>query len=297
MAVMIIKSVNEKVREWKGEKGIFHFISGTFEDGTQWSIGAKPDNSQTRLAELQALVGKTGEYELQEDGEWQGVKKWKIKSWPGKPQGGGGGGGYGGGKRDWQPRWVDTPEAEQIKRDSIHRQTALIQAVAYASNRDISEDKLVALADRLYAWINAAPPQAQAAVTAIKATTPGVTTGDKLLDAVFPKAMDAIPKIERLSELIQRYDSLHECFVDKVLEWDEYRKIGEAVAKRTLELCPNMKDPAQAFKAGYDLLKKMQANKALIEEKFFWFGTRLDAAKDQWNSKMELEARFGGGPE
>ena len=87
---LTIQTVDPSTRTWEGPKGTIEFISGQFTDGSGWSLGAKPENAQKRIAELSALIGQPGDYEVEEKPEYQGVKQWKMKSWPGKPVFGGG---------------------------------------------------------------------------------------------------------------------------------------------------------------------------------------------------------------
>jgi hypothetical protein len=87
---LTIQTVDPSTRTWEGPKGTIEFISGQFTDGSGWSLGAKPENAQKRIVELCSLIGKPGEYEVEEKPEYQGVKQWKMKSWPGKPVFGGG---------------------------------------------------------------------------------------------------------------------------------------------------------------------------------------------------------------
>jgi len=87
---LTIQTVDPSTRTWEGPKGTIEFISGQFTDGSGWSLGAKPENAQKRIAELSALIGQPGDYEVEEKPEYQGVKQWKMKSWPGKPTFGGG---------------------------------------------------------------------------------------------------------------------------------------------------------------------------------------------------------------
>lgn len=88
-----IQYVNPETRTWEGPNGPVVFVSGQFIDGSGWSVGAKPETAEDRIATLTALVGVEGEYELEAKAEYQGKPQWKIKSWPGKPVWGGAGGG------------------------------------------------------------------------------------------------------------------------------------------------------------------------------------------------------------
>ena len=86
-----IKWVNPESRESHSEQyGTTVWLSGTFEDGSEWSVGTKPENVASRTAELESLVGKEEEFELGARPEYNGRTQWKLMNWPGKPSGGGG---------------------------------------------------------------------------------------------------------------------------------------------------------------------------------------------------------------
>lgn len=297
MTVMIIKSVNEKVREWKGEKGTFHFISGTFEDGTQWSLGAKPENSQARIAELQSLVGKTGEYELQEDGEWQGIKKWKVKNYPGKEQRPAFGGGGGGGRGPYVVAWKQTEEGAKDEQRSIHRSVSLEYAVAMRAPGE-SEDHVLSIADKFYAWLQkTATPVSTPPAAAPPLGVPGVTTGDKikppLRQSVLERWLEDVPKCTMLSQVLTKAKLIKECFHDRTLDDTEYVKLSKLCATKAIALCPTMPKPDQAFEACEGFLRELGGDNRLgMDAPVFY--TKFESARDQWKSMAELEARFEG---
>jgi len=92
MTTLTIQTVDPATRTWEGPKGTIEFIQGQFTNGEGWSLGAKPENAAKRVAELTALIGVEGEYELEPKGEFRGKPQHKMKGWPGKPVFGGGGG-------------------------------------------------------------------------------------------------------------------------------------------------------------------------------------------------------------
>ena len=182
--LLTIQTVDTATRTWEGPKGTIEFIQGQFTDGSGWSLGAKPENAQKRIAELQALIGVEGEYEVEAKPQYQGKDQWKLKSWPGKPSFGGGGGGK-------------SPRDEQFIQERMDRRTALMQAVATKSivppldtdgpgARSLWYADLKVMADEFYAWLRATtPPGVSAAGTGVSAppvsnTSPaGVTDGEK----------------------------------------------------------------------------------------------------------------------
>jgi hypothetical protein len=75
-------------------------ITVDFTDGQVGEVTAKAENGEKRLAEMKALIGKPGEYEV-EEGKFG---KLKVKSWPGKVAFGAG---PGGGGSKWQPKSIE----------------------------------------------------------------------------------------------------------------------------------------------------------------------------------------------
>ena len=79
-----------------------------FDDGEEGSVVTGPSDAESDAmqAALMTVKGVQTEFELDNPREFQGVKKWKIVSFPCKPKGQGGGGGR-------QREWVDqTPSME-----------------------------------------------------------------------------------------------------------------------------------------------------------------------------------------
>ena len=137
-----IESVNLQTREWEGKNGTVVFISGAFADGSGWSVGVKPENKAARLAELEALIGKEGEFELSARDDYNGIKQWSVKAWPGKPAFTPGGGG----RREMSPS----------ERSEIRAEVALKAAVAlFAPNSPCLDDlrPLLECADIFYEHI------------------------------------------------------------------------------------------------------------------------------------------------
>ena len=133
---LVIQTVNAEAREWDGPNGTIMFLSGQFTDGTEWSLGCKPDNLDKRRAELEALIGVPGEYEVEAKGEYQGRPQVKVKSWPGKAAFGGGSGGGGG-------SYYNSKEGVEYTQERMDRRTALMQA------NDLEQ------AEAMYEWLRA----------------------------------------------------------------------------------------------------------------------------------------------
>lgn len=91
-----IQTLSTEPKLWTAKDGSYTlaFIEGQFTDGSSFSYGAKPETFEKRLEELQALVGKETDYELEDKGLYQGTQQYKLRNYPGKPQprnfGGGG---------------------------------------------------------------------------------------------------------------------------------------------------------------------------------------------------------------
>lgn len=75
-------------REWAGQNGTVYFHTITLENGDTGSIGTK-EKLPAKLA-----VGQELTYEISQDGEYNGVPKYKIKAISATQYSGGGGGGY-----------------------------------------------------------------------------------------------------------------------------------------------------------------------------------------------------------
>lgn len=158
--------VNKKIKSlgavnpkpWSGPNGDLWFVAGAFEDGGLFDRGAKSlDNANKLHAELTALIGQDGEFDIEDTGkEYQGEKKYRLKAWPGsKPQGGW----KGGGGKEYVPRYRDTREGAIEEQASIHRSVALQRAIEADSNRE--PDAILALAETFYAWLRKTAPAAE----------------------------------------------------------------------------------------------------------------------------------------
>lgn len=97
----------------QGARLIAHDV--IFEDGEEGTVITSAEGSAEMQAALASLKGRAVEWELDSPREWQGVTKWKIKGFPGKP-------GSSGGERAGR-RWVD-------QSTSMEAQGAVKQAIA-----------------------------------------------------------------------------------------------------------------------------------------------------------------------
>lgn len=148
---MEISSVFPQARDWNSDKWPdMVSVQGFFADGSQWDLGTKKGNLQQRIDTMKALVGKEGDFDLEDKGEYQGVKQYKLKSWPGKSESQGGGGGGG---RNWQPAYTQTQEGFLAEQEAMMRRTAAMQAVQWGERGPIAD--ILKTADALYNWLMA----------------------------------------------------------------------------------------------------------------------------------------------
>lgn len=140
-----ITSVFPNVREWGGKFPDACSVGGLFDDGSQWEVATKIGSAAEKHIEaLKALIGRECDFELEPKPDYQGQKQWKMKSYPGKPQGGQGGGG--GGKGNWVPSYHQTAEGMFVEQERMDRRTALMQAVAAGTVKDWTPDQM-------YSWL------------------------------------------------------------------------------------------------------------------------------------------------
>lgn len=172
MTTKTIQWVNPKTRTWEGPNGPVVFVSGEFDDGEGFSVGCKPDNALARVTELEGLVGKPGEYELEPGKEFNGRASWKLKSWPGKPQQGGFGGGFkGGGGKTWTESYAQSRECKETEQRSIQKSVALQWACESASRFDLaSPEAVLGVADIYFGWLSGYPSGAAPAPTSTPQT-------------------------------------------------------------------------------------------------------------------------------
>ena len=144
-------------KHWKGDA---YFVEGEFADGSSWSSMTKDVYKDRREADLRALIGKPGEFEVEAGKEYMGKKQWRLKSWPGRPAQGAGGGGRGG----FAPRYRDSEQGTREERDSIHRSVAAQEAIkmAVAGKIQPTPESVLGLANSLYAWLVDSPGKVQA---------------------------------------------------------------------------------------------------------------------------------------
>lgn len=166
-----IKLIKESPREWTGRNGTMHSVEGEFEDGSNFEVTCKPENSAGRITELRALTGKLEQYEVEPKKDYNGRKQWHLKSWPGKPEKQPNGAGFiasGGTRGTYQVRFRDTEEGFLREQHSIHRSVALQRAVEWLGKHADMEtaksiilglDEVVGCADRLYAWLSQDTPK------------------------------------------------------------------------------------------------------------------------------------------
>lgn len=126
-----IAIVREETNSWTSDDGklTLEFITVVFEDGQEGSVSARPDDVGKFKDALLAIKGMPSKFDLDFKGEFNGVKQWKIKTFPGKPSSSIGGGGRGGGRGggNWE-----SAEERAVKNASIEAQVASDRATSLA---------------------------------------------------------------------------------------------------------------------------------------------------------------------
>jgi len=128
MATMKILKVFPQPRAWGDKYPDNCSVNVLFEDGSMGEVATKKDKAEEVKERLTALVGQDADFELDEGKEFQGEKRWGIKNYPGKPQGGGFGGGGGG--RAYVPAYHQTKDGFMHEQKYMNARTAVMQAVA-----------------------------------------------------------------------------------------------------------------------------------------------------------------------
>jgi hypothetical protein len=141
-----IASVDPEARIWQGPKGPVAFVSGTLSDGSRWSRGTRPESAAERIAAMQALVGQELDLQLEDRGERNGVREWRLAAWPDKQQEP---------RREWRQAWLQSEQGAREIQERTDRRTALMQAVALGVT-DIGE--VLRIAEQMYAWLRETVP-------------------------------------------------------------------------------------------------------------------------------------------
>lgn len=289
-----IESVSDLKREWKGDRGTLIFLQGTFSDGSGWSFGCKPENADARLAEMKALLEKEGQFEVEPKQDYEGVKQWKLLSWPGKPQPGQGGGGGGRGGREFVPRYIDTKEGYAEQRQSISRSVALQQAVALLQvGQLVTPQAVLECADDFYGWLMAVvPDQPQATQELPSQPAPQQqqlplkpveeVTREK---SVYEKAVEYIGKCDSLDELLKIAQKVADRKSEKLLGAVDYKDLNHRLAQRAIDICKSEKDYDISEKFILDLKKAMR----LTEADFTQFSFKHADQKQAFLGKVALQ--------
>jgi hypothetical protein len=201
---MTITSVDQQHRIWEGgANGPLAFVQGSFSDGSDWSVGCKPDNAEKRKEEMKALIGQEGEYELEAKADFQGKKQWKLKNYPGKAAPGGFGGGARSGGGTFNTAFKNTREGMALDHWHISRSVALKAATDICA-AGFFKDKgdqaglmgvVIECADDFAEWLSKPCPNVpQEAPQAAPPATNGKPAGD--LAARTAKALEAFRKCQ-----------------------------------------------------------------------------------------------------
>lgn len=182
-----IQRVYPKPRLWDGQYGPSAAVKVLFTDGSEGDYLTKPDKAESIIAQLTELVGKEGEFEVEERPDYNGVKQWKLKSWPGKPQAGQGGGGG----RQFTPAWANTEEGEKFVQERTDRRTSVMQAIAFG-HQDL--DTALACADIIYEWLRKPVSDAPKAAEPIQTRSNGQNDSQQATDGEKPASEEHSPR-------------------------------------------------------------------------------------------------------
>jgi len=285
-----IATVDDDVEVWND----FQIVNGKFEDGSMFQVWGKEAAKANEIRNtLAGMAGQSGEFEIDETKtkQFRGANKYRLRSWPGKPErkpwDGGGGGGYGGGgggKKEYVPRYKDTVEGVLAEQDSIHRSVALTQAVAA---RDTVADLpgLLKMADAFYAWLSKdrplpkPEPDKPAPLAATGPPAPRETIGsfDPLKDQkdFFNASLTTGDKVK--SQTVQKYLDEFEKAV-KAKDADRVEKLAQMVSSSLEKRTVSMNDIDKWLEPAI-----MDSRKALrsAEEYDKWYARTLQGAQEK----------------
>lgn len=177
-----IEYVNPEGRAWQGQKGTIYFVECYFDDNSIGSVAVFAKEKVDAVIEsLKALRDTPSDFTVEDDGTYDNRQKWRIKDWPGKPEGlsGGGGGGRGGGGMSHA----------QVGYLAAASYLGPLRAAAPLSSAEEVAEEIIELGERLtQALFDRRPPNSQ------EAPADEATSQDKP-EAAAP----AVPAADRLS--------------------------------------------------------------------------------------------------
>jgi hypothetical protein len=291
-----ITHVSDQTRDWSGPNGTVTFISGQFDDGSGWSVGAKPENAGKRIDEFKALVDKKGDFEVEPKQDYKGQKQWSLKEWPGKPQPGGGGGGFRGGGGGAGQSYKYSEQGAKEERDSIQRQTALIQAVLTSKDdttKPTTAETVLEVADKYYAWLCRGIPSqpVQKTFDQLKQEA-GMTTGDKIPakggKSVLEQTFDALAGYKRVGDIVKCSEYVQSQFEAGTLERSERAKLDLLSCQRAIDLAASELEFVQCE----SLLRALHQDKRLEEKDYFNFIGKYTSAKGKFDTLTQAGERF-----
>lgn len=152
---MVIEYVDPQPGDpWTGGNTPMWFPECRFADG---SIGSGVAFSQSGALDvikaLQELVDVATEFEIEDNGEWNGKQKWKLKSYPGKPAGGGGGGGGSKGGTTMSHVHAGLLAAASALGPFIAANPEMVQTGAVEADPKLTSAYITELADELIDWL------------------------------------------------------------------------------------------------------------------------------------------------
>lgn len=146
---LTIAQVYPQPRTFSGKFGPGAAVKVTFDDGSEGDYITTPEKAQEHIARLQALIRAPSEFTVEARPDYNGTKQWRIKDYPGRPQGQQGGGGSSG--KTFVPAYHQTAEGEHFIQERMDRRTALMQAVALEAKQETP--MILGHASAFYRWL------------------------------------------------------------------------------------------------------------------------------------------------
>ncbi len=299
MATMTIKTVQDAPRPWGPSYPDGASACVQFEDGSVGEVGSKIGAPvQKHIDALKGLIGKPGEFVLEERKEYMGIKQWKIKEYPGKaqPQGGGGfGGGGGGGRAPYVPAFHQTQEGMAYEQERMDRRTAIMQAVIFANQAATTVippepahqrmDLVLAAADAIYEWLRSNVPAEKAPASHAVGLADKPAPHQK---SVFEDYLEALAGYDKVLAVVKLAENVQIAYSNKILEEHERKKIDLLMVKKAI----NISKSKEGFEATDKLIQSLHKQHRLTDIEHSWHCSRLSDAMAEWDSVNQLDQRF-----
>ncbi len=188
MTLKTISFVDPQTRVWESSYGPMHSITVEFEDGTKGQINTKPETVEKRLEELTKIVGQSGEFTVEDTGNWPdgNPKPLKIKDYPGKPQPGQGGGGGGG--RGW------TAEEQHVRDRAVNARESVRMVLEHYS--DLPLVGQLGQAELIFDWLQQKAGAGANLIPPTSAPVPPSGSGEANTGKGFPSTPTSTPDPE-----------------------------------------------------------------------------------------------------